>query len=391
MVSPGFEAVAEEFERNLLERGDIGAAFVAFTDGRPVVDLWGGLADRDLGRPWLRDTLAGIFSGTKGLVATCLLLLIERGALDLEAPVCSYWPAFAAQGKETILVRHLVSHQAGLPGLETPVTVAEATDDVRMARLLAAQKAICPPGTRLYYHALTFGWLCGELVRRVDGRSVGRFFRDEIARPLGLDAWIGLPAEHEGRVARLQPGRGFGTQGRDGYGREGDGVAWSIWSNPPRFSTDPLPANTRLWRSAEVPASNAVASASAVARLYGCLARGGAIGGHRLVSAELLDLARTRIGRGVEPHLEKPMAFGIGFELQTEEKPFGPPPDGFGHSGAGGSMHGAWPHLRTGFSYITNTLRESDADTRSEALLNALHDGLTASGAASPPKGLNEH
>lgn len=379
-VLPGFEGVAEEFQRNLLERGDAGAAFAAFVDGNPVVDLWGGLASPEPVRSWRRDTLAGIFSGTKGLVATCLLLLIECGELDLEAPVCEYWPEFAAHGKEGILVRHVVSHQAGLPGLTTPVTPQEATDDIRMAKLLADQPAICPPGTRLYYHAMTFGWLCGELIRRVDGRSVGRLFREEVAEPLGLDAWIGLPAEHDGRVAVLERGSGFGSQQRDQRAtRQRDPVAWSIWANPPRFSTDALPANSRRWRGAEIPASNGIATARSMARLYACLARGGELDGVRLLSPGTIRLGSTCLGRAVEPYLEKPVAFGVGFELQTESMPFGPAAVAYGHPGAGGSVHGAWPKSKAAFSYITSSLREScGTDPRSAALTSQFHKALTS-------------
>jgi CubicO group peptidase (beta-lactamase class C family) len=258
------------------------------------------------------------------------------------------------------------------------VTPEEATDDRRMARLLAGQPLIWAPGTRLYYHAMTFGWLCGELIRRVDGRSVGRLFGDEIARPLGLDAWIGLPAEHESRVAVLERGRGFGAQRRDGDASpERDQVAWSIWGNPPRYATDPLPVNTRSWRAAEIPASNGVAAARSVARLYGCLARGGEIDGVRLLVPDSLELGSTCLARGVEPYLDKPMAFGVGFELQTEAMPFGPAAVACGHTGAGGSVHGAWPHLKAGFSYVTSMLCESRVpDPRSAALLRALHESL---------------
>ena len=160
-ASPGYEPAIAALRANFLERGDSGAAFAAVVDGEIVADLWAGWADRVNRRPWRPDTIAGIFSGTKGFVATCLLLLLERGQLDLEQPVCAYWPEFAAQGKERILVRHVVSHLAGLPGLSTAVTAEKATDDVRMAQLLAAQSPVCAPGTQLYYHALTFGWLCG--------------------------------------------------------------------------------------------------------------------------------------------------------------------------------------------------------------------------------------
>jgi CubicO group peptidase (beta-lactamase class C family) len=379
-ATAGFEAVSQEFARNMTERGDIGAAFSAVVDGKVAVDLWGGLADRPRELAWRHDTIAGIYSGAKGFVAVCLLLLIERRQLHLDKPVSFYWPEFAANGKGRILVRDVVSHQAGLPGLTTPVTAEEATDGPRMARLLAGQPALEEPGARLRYHALTFGWLCGELIRRIDGRGVGRFFSEEVAAPLGLSAWIGLPEEHEERVAFLERGPGFGSHARTSGGTGADDrVAWSIWENPPRFSVEPLPANSRFWRAGEVPAGNGVASARSVARLYGCLARGGEIDDVRLLSPEIIDLGVTCLARGVEPLLDKPMAYGVGFQLQTDGAPFGPADIAFGHNGAGGSVHGAWPKLRTGFSYVTNTLREFDGiDPRSASLLRALNDCLMA-------------
>ncbi|MDQ0390249.1 serine hydrolase domain-containing protein [Labrys monachus] len=377
-VSPGYDAVAEQFRTNFHERGDSGAAFAAVVDGEIVVDVWGGQADRTSGRPWRSDTIAAIFSGTKGLVATCMLLLLERGRIELDRPVCAYWPEFAACGKDRMLVRHVVSHQACLPGLMTPVTVDEATDDVRMAQLLAGQAPIGEPGTQLHYHALTFGWLCGELIRRIDGRSVGRMFAEDVARPLGLDAWIGLPADQETRVAVLERGPGFGAQAQETPGT--DRLAWSIWDNPPRFSADPLAMNTRSWRAAEIPAGNGIASARALALFYGCLARGGERDGIRILSPQTIGQGAECLARGVEPYLKRELAYGVGFQLQTEAAPFGEAAVAFGHDGAGGSMHGAWPELRTGFSYVTNTLLESEGrDPRSSSLLAALHGCVRSS------------
>jgi CubicO group peptidase (beta-lactamase class C family) len=387
-VADGFEGVAETFARNFSELGEIGAAFAAYVDGRLVVDLWGGLADRRGNVAWGRDTLVGIFSGSKGLVATCLLLLLERGQLDLDAPVCRYWPEFAACGKEDVLVRDVVSHQAGLPGLLTPVSVEDATDAARMAQLLAAQRPIAPPGSGPRYHAVTFGWLCGELVRRVDGRSIGQLLRDEIAEPLELDVWIGLPARHEGRVAVLERGAAFGRGPTDLLvEREVDETAWSIYSNPPRWSHGgELAANLRSWRQAEVPATNAIANARSMARLYGCLARGGDIDGVRLLSPETVDRGRHCLARGRDPYVGE-LAFGTGFQLQSDGGDLGPAPDAFGHTGAGGSVHGAWPGLWTGFSYAPNLLRSLDAgDPRAEALLTALHAAVDVKPRGAPPR-----
>lgn len=387
--APGFEAVTEQFEANLADRGELGGAFSAFVDGELVVDLWGGMADRGRNRSWEHDTIAGVFSGTKGLLACCLLLLLDRGELDLESPVCAYWPEFASHGKSRILVRHLVSHQAGLPGLTTAVTPQEATDGVRMATLLAGQRPLAPPGTSMYYHAVTFGWLCGGAVRRIDGRSVGHFFRDEVAQQLRLDAWIGLPAEHESRVALLERGPGFGTQKHNREATlEADPVAWSIWANPPRFSPGPLPANSRAWHAAEIPATNGIASARSLATLYSGLARGGEFGGVRLLASETVELGGRCLSEGVDPYLEERMAFGVGFELQTDLLPFGPAAVGFGHSGTGGSVHGAWPTLRTGFSYVTNLLCDYEGpDPRSAALLGSLYEAVRARAARAPALG----
>lgn len=377
-AAPGYEPVADAFAENFSERGEIGAAFSACVDGEIVVDLWGGLADSRTGRAWEQDTLVGIFSGSKGITAICLLLLIDRGLLDLDAPVCDYWPQFAVEGKEGILVRDVLCHEAGLPGLLTPVSIEEAADDVRMAALVAQQRPIAAPGSGPRYHAVTFGWLCGEILRRIDGRSIGRFLRDEIADPLGLDIWIGLPERCEPRVAFLQRDATFEReQGEVVVDRESNEMAWSIWSNPPRFAEGALAANMPIWHAAEVPATNGIVSARSLARLYGCLARGGEIDGVRLLRPETVQDARRCLAQGVDPILEELFAFGTGFELQTEEHGLGPAAQAFGHSGAGGSVHGAWPEVRTGFSYAPNLLASLEAaDPRAKALLDALHTAV---------------
>jgi CubicO group peptidase (beta-lactamase class C family) len=378
-VAPGFGRVLAEFERNFVERGEEGAAFVALVDGVVVADLWGGTAEAPVKRAWDADTLVPIFSGTKGLVATCLARLIEQGQLQLEVPVCHYWPEFGEQGKSNILVRHVVSHETGVPGLDTPVSVVEATDGVAMASLLAAQTPTGAAGTWQAYHAMTFGWLAGELIRRITGRSVGQFFASEIAGALGLEAWIGLPASLEPRVAKIRVGEDFspGNEAAPDDKAPRDRLAWSIWSNPPRFANGLLAANATAWHQAEIPATSGVAAPRSVARLYGCLARGGELDGIRLLHESTINLARTRIGGGCDPYLNSEMAFGVGFQLQTPAMTFGPAPDAFGHAGVGGSVHGAWPGLRAGFSYTTNLLHGSDSgDARGRALLDALHSAL---------------
>jgi CubicO group peptidase (beta-lactamase class C family) len=383
-VAPAFEGVVEAFERNFAERRDVGAAFAAYLDGVPVVDLWGGLADRRRGIPWRHDTLIGIFSGSKGLVAVCLLLLIERGQLALNVPVARYWPEFAANGKEDILVAHLVSHRAGLPGLLTPVTLDEATDSRRMAALLAAQAPIARPEEGLWYHPVTWGWLVGELVRRVSGRSVGRFFAEEVARPLGLEAWIGLPDRLQPRVAVMERAPGFEV-GFPIVEREADELTWSIFSNPPRFHGRELAANQWRWRAGEVPSTNAVVTSRSVARLYGCLARGGELDGFRLLRPETVERGRRCLARGTDPYVGE-MAIATGFGLQSADRYFGPPPDAYGHEGTRGSLHGAWPGLRVGFSYAPNVLARGDAeDPRAMRLLEALHAAVRGASRRTDP------
>jgi CubicO group peptidase (beta-lactamase class C family) len=379
-IRHGYEEVADEFDRVAASDNRAGAAFAAVVDGELVADLWGGHADSGAGEAWARDTLVSILSGTKGMVASCLLILLDDGRLALDVPVCDYWPEFAANGKEAVTVRHVVSHQAGLPGLVTPISNDEAVDQIRIAGLLADQAPVSQPGTEVRYHAMTFGWLCGELVRRVDGRSVGQFFRDEIGEPLALEAWIGLPGRLEPRVATLQPGPGWASPapGED-RSRSRGSVSWSIWDNPPRYNTASLPWNESRWRLAEIPGSGGIASARALAVLYGMLAGGGAIGGVRVLSDEAVARGQTCLARGWDADLQAEVAFGVGFQLQTATMPFGRETSAFGHSGAGGSVHGGWPALRTGFSYAMNQLRDNDSDRRAGAILDALHRAVRGS------------
>lgn len=338
-VAPGFEAVAEELDR-------VGGAFAAFVEGEPVVDVWSG--------EFREDTLVPIFSGTKGLVAVCMLMLLERGSLDLGSPVSRYRPGFA----EDVLVRHVVSHTAGLPGLRDGFSVEEVFDPELMEARVAAEAPYWEPGTRLAYHALTYGWICDDLVRRVDGRSVSRFFAEEVAAPLGLQAWIGLPPELEPRVIALVRG---GDYRLTFEGDEpsplvatvyGDLLGGFLWNDP-------------AVHRAEIPGAGAIAAPRSVARLYGQLGD--------LLSAETIALGQTELSRGPCAITGRPYAFGVGFELQTELERFGPPADAYGHTGSGGSTHGAWPSHGVGFSYAVDELRLEAGDDRSRRVLAALH------------------
>jgi CubicO group peptidase (beta-lactamase class C family) len=366
-VAPGFEGVRTAFERNLAEHGESGGAFAAMVDGRLVADLRGGLADPASGRPWRERTSAVIFSGTKGIVATALLMLVERGTLDLSARVAEVWPEFAAAGKDRITVAQLLSHSGGLPGIAAPY----AFDQPRaIARVLAAQAPIVPVGSPCY-HALTYGWLAGELFHRLDGRDAGAFVRDEIALPLGgLDLRFGLAPGDElaGERAVLREAPGFALE------------AFSVEEPDPRLEhvygiTRGLPA---FWNDPSVlalgiPAIGCVATARAVATVYG-----------RIVAGDLLAPATLALGRraeavGDDPLTGRALRYGpTGYELAGTLSPLGPAEDAFGHTGAGGSSHGGWPALRTGWSYVTAELRSESRDVRAHTLLAALHDALGA-------------
>lgn len=378
-VAPGFERVREAFAENFRGRGEVGAAFAVARDGLPVVDLWGGLADTRSGHPWEEGTMAVIFSGTKALVGICLLILVDRGQLDLDTPVCRYWPEFAAHGKEHVRVIELISHRARLPGVLGPVTEDDFTDGPRLAAMLANQPQDTDPRSGDVYHAFTYGWLCGELVRRVDGRSVGRFFAEEVAQPLGLELWIGLPEELENRVARLEHARNYGQSpvwDPDAVAR--DALVVRVWHNPPALAPGHMPWNRADWHCAEIPGVGAIGTARSLARLYGCLALGGTCGGVRLMSSETLVTGRTEVARRVDALIGEPAAYGVGFELQTKRHSLGAPADAFGHTGAGGSVHCAWPSHRIGMSYVMNLMRDdAEVDPRPQALLEAVHAAVS--------------
>jgi CubicO group peptidase (beta-lactamase class C family) len=366
-VAPGFEPVKAAFRANFEELGDQGAAFAACVEGRMVVDLWGGLARPADGEPWRRDTLQLIFSGTKGLTAACLMLLVDRGLLSIELPVAEYWPEFAANGKEEITVADVLTHKAGLAAVTTDLDAADLRDPEALADLIAGQRPHWDEG-RLAYHALTYGWLCDALVRRVAGVTLGELLATEIARPLGLEVWIGLPAAVEQRVSQLTMRNYELEPPPSPYGRR-------IFFNPPVFE-EPLIWNEPVLHAAENGAVGGIATARSLARLYGCLAEGGSLGGVRLCSPEAIERAAAPRVRGVDPYANESVAFGLGFELQTEDLSLGPPLDAFGHTGAGGSAHGAWPRHRTGFSYCMNEMRPELADQRARRLLRALYSCL---------------
>ncbi|MFE3096456.1 serine hydrolase domain-containing protein [Streptomyces sp. NPDC059248] len=382
-VADGFEPVRDAFVRNFEQRGERGAAVAVYRDGHKVVDLWAGTRDADAptdgtARPWAVDTAQIVRSATKGVAAAVVLLLHQRGRIDLDAPVATYWPEFKAAGKERVLVRHLLAHRAGLPALDRPLTPAEAIDGVSGPAALAAQAPVWEPGTDHGYHVQTYGWLLAELVPRVTGRTVGRWVAEEIARPLGLDLWIGLPADEAHRVGRIAPveeppaaaGGGLALRPKrsvaEAY-RDPDSLTRRAFGviSPPPDENDPA------YRAAEQPASGGISTARALARFYAATI-GDVDGGHRLFAPATLTLARTEESAGPDRVLVVPTRFGLGFMLHGPAAPL-LGPGSFGHPGRGGSLGFADPDTGTAFGYVTNGLRKGvTADPRAQALIRAV-------------------
>jgi CubicO group peptidase (beta-lactamase class C family) len=403
-VEPGFEGVHDAFVRNFTEHGEVGAAMAVYLEGRKVVDLWGGTADRE-GRPYDEDTLQLVFSTTKGVTALCAHLLAQRGELDVEAPVMQYWPEFAAAGKHDVPVRWLLSHKVGLPYVDAELAMEEVLAWDPVVDALARMAPVWLPGTRHGYHALTFGWLVGEVVRRVTGRSLGRFVADELSGPLGLDLWVGLPEEQLPRVAPLTY-RAPGSRSRSGGGGSapsaapgssgsgGGGAAGGGTRDFAAMVQELLGPNALIVRAlggvdglftgrgvfnrpdvlaAEIPAANAVTNARSLAKLYATAV--GEVDGHGpLLTPEQIESATTVETSGTDKVLLVETAFALGFMRSSSYSGFGGPRS-FGHTGAGGSMAFADPDARLGFAYVMNRRMHNRAgDPRSRGLVGAVYE-----------------
>lgn len=383
-VRPGFEAVREAFAHNFEAHDEVGAAFSLYVRGEKVVDLWGGVADESTGRPWAEDTTVLVFSTTKGVTAICTHLLAQRGELDLDAPVATYWPEFKAEGKEDVPVRWLLSHRAGLPALARRVSPEEALAWDPIVEALAAEPPTWEPGTAHGYHALTFGWLVGEVVRRICGRSVGTFLADEVAGPLGLDVWIGLPDAEQVRVAPLvlmAPLEGtMSKEAIDALPEEMRDIAAAYFDSDSLTQralsvTDPqLDYNSAEVRAAEIPAANGVATARSLAKLYASCV--GEVEGVRLLNKETTGGLVQEQSSGKDNVLMVPTRFSSGFFLDSDFAPlFGS--SSFGHPGAGGSLAFADIDAQIGFGYVMNKMQVNLAgDPRTLALIAAVKSSL---------------
>jgi len=378
-VRPGFEGVADAFVRNFTQHGDVGAACCVHVGGEPVVDVWAGHADRDQGRAWARETIVIVFSSTKGVAAVAANQLIERGLLDPHAPVADYWPEFSANGKDTIPVEWVLSHRAGLAALEAPdLTLEDVAAWYPVIDAIAAQEPNWEPGSAHGYHARTYGWIVGELVRRVTGMMPGEYVAAEIADPLGLDFMIGVPQVEDGRVARLYPAvlddpeleriaAEFLSDQSTLLGR--------VMSGPSQLFAYDDRWNTRLLRAAQMPSSNGHGDARSLSRMYAaCIAE---IDGVRLLSDETVERAIQPRSTGNDCVIGQPLHFGLGFSLPPTLGP-DPGPRSFGHGGAGGSLAFADPDRELSFAYVMNQMQLSvtEQDPRALGLVAATYAAL---------------
>jgi len=358
-------------------------------DGKVVVDLWGGIADRKRQRPWQQDTIGTVFSATKGMVATCFLLLADRGRLDYDAPVASYWPEFAANGKQDVSVRTLLNHRAGLISVDESLTLDMLEhESERVATILANQRPRWNPDAHQGYHAVTYGLYAQELFRRITGETLGVFFSREVAEPLDAEFYLGLPAQHEGRVATNYPATTSerllkvvpkllfhrGTDGRVyrqvALGRD----AARAFANPRELGVSGIGNfNLRRVHALELPWANGIGNARGLCRVYSALANDGEVDGVRLVSAAAIEpLARRQSWSETDRVLRKPVGWSQGF-LKEETRLFSPNPKSFGHAGAGGALGWADPRARLAIAYTTNKMDHRVRSLRALALSRAVY------------------
>lgn len=349
---PRFEPVREAFAANFESRDELGASAAVTLDGVPVVDLWAGDADPN-GRPWQEDTIVNVYSTTKTMAGTCMLMVADRGLVDFDAPVATYWPEFAANGKEGVLVRHVMGHSAGLSGFDPPL---DSLDDLydwdAITARLAAQTPWWTPGEGSGYHAITQGFLQGEIIRRVTGKSLGTFFREEVAEPLGADFHIGLDPSHDPRVGELvPPGAALGSVETDP-----DSIGARTMQSCRLVGTEP---QNLAWRRAEIPAAGGIGNARSVARVHSALACGGEVDGVRLLSEAGVERALEEQSQGMDKVMGVPIRFGMGFGLIDPAFPLSPNPRSFFWGGWGGSLSIIDLDARLSVAYVMNRM---DAD-----------------------------
>ena len=367
-----FGAVRDILAANLEQGEDVGASVAMTLDGELVVDLWGGWSDEARSAPWERGTITNVWSTTKTMTALCALMVADSGGLDLDAPVCRYWPEFAAGGKEGLLVRHLLGHTAGLSGWSEPIAFTDLYDWEKCTSLLAAQEPWWEPGTASGYHAITQGYLVGEVIRRVTGQTVGSFFRKEVAEPLGADFHIGLDPAEFARVSNVIPPPPISMP----EGVAAAPMAVRTLTNPP---LDVAQVWTGAWRQAEIPAANGHGNARSVATVQAIMANGGAVGGRRFLSAPGVERVLEEQADGTDLVLGVPIRFGMGYGLPSDLMPLNDSGRACFWGGYGGSVVVVDMEHRATFAYMMNRMKEGlVGDERGLSLVAAALAALAA-------------
>lgn len=367
--SPEFAAVKEAFAENFKSELDIGASVALTVSGVSVVDLWAGeLVDAE-DKKWQQDTIVNVWSTTKTMAAIVMLMLADRGELDFYKTVASYWPEFAQNGKQDIEVRHIMSHSAGLASVEQPIVMNDFCDHEKIIALLETQAPWWEPGTESGYHAITQGHLQNELVRRITGQTLGVFFKEQVAEPLGADFHIGTSESLLPRIGFLQP-----PEPRDMQGMPTDSIAVRTMNNP---EMDALAPRTETWRAAEIPAANGHGNARSVARIHSAIACGGEVDGIRLMSEAGCRRIFEEQTNGIDLVLGTPVRFGMGFGLNTESRVFGPNANACYWGGWGGSLSQIDLDAKMSFAYVMNRMRSgTTGDMRAATLLAAAYESL---------------
>jgi len=376
----GFEPVREAFAANFEQGKETGASVAVTLHGEPVVDLWAGDADTE-GRPWERDTIVNVYSTTKTMAAISVLVLADRGEVDLDAPVAHYWPEFGVNGKDGILVRHVMSHTAGVSGFDPPIRPEVLYDWEQVTSHLAAQAPWWEPGTASGYHAVTQGYLQGEVVRRVTGQRIGEFFRDHVAGPLDADFHIGLDASEDHRVADLVPPPD--RLGALGAVADAESLAVRTFLSCPLDGTEP---RTREWRGAEIPAAGGTGNARSVARIHSALACRGEVDGVRLLSHAGVERILDPQSDGTDLVLGFPLRFGLGFGLLGDSIPLSPNPRSFFWGGWGGSIAVVDLDAGVSIAYVMNRMAaDLLGDLRGAMVVLSVYSALAGRAGATPP------
>ena len=370
-----FEAVAEAFIENFRVEDELGSAVAVTLDGKPVVDLWGGFANQDRSRPWERDTLVCMMSVAKGVTAICFNMLLDRGRVELDAPVARYWPEFAKNGKAGILVRHILDHTAAIPVLTTnPLWPGAMYDREAYVKALEDQEPLWEPGTKAAYHVHNQGYLLGEIMRRVTGRTIGPFLRSEVATPLHADYYIGqMRLDEQRRVAEVIPNMGARLFAAKDSAEPETLRSLAFRQNPDEPWIQTL--NSAVWKVVEIASGNGHGNARGVARIYSALSVGGEIDGVRLMSKTSIERMITEQHNQIEQLQDRPYHQALGVLLNTPEAVYmGPNPRAFGHHGIGGSIGFADPDGRIAFSYSCNKMHSvGDNGPRARRLIDAVY------------------